>query len=400
MDNRSSKPDGTSRPTYKKTANQRTPAPAQPTKKTKRASNNRWGRAAMMVLATVIFCGFLAVFILQSALDMFGLNQKDELIEVTIPEDPSLSQIASILSKAGVIDQRLTFQLYAGIKQDDYYHGGDYIFNSNMGYDEILSDLRTSSVQDATVKITFVEGANAYEIATQLEEEGVCSADEFLENLENTDFGYTFMDDISDSDLRFRHWEGYLFPDTYEFYVGENVDSVARRFFDNFSTKITAQMKERMEELGITLDETITLASMIQKEAGGVHGIDEMKRVSSVFHNRLNTPEAYPKLQSDVTREYVNRFIKPFLDYTNQEMYDAYNTYACDGLPVGPICSPSEDAIQAALYPTQSNNYFFVTDVNENFYYAETIDEHSRNVAKSQSVEGEGEIHGTDTIDE
>lgn len=382
-----------------RTQQQSSPGRTPPSSKSKKKSRseNRWGRAILMVLATVMFCGFLALFILQSALDMFGLNQEDQMIEVNIPEEPSLSQISSILSKSGIIDQGITFQLYASIKQDEQYYGGDYVFNVNMGYDEILSKLRTKTVENATVTITFVEGVNVYEIAQQLEDEGVCNADEFLEIMETADFGYEFMDQLPEDGIRFRRLEGYLFPDTYEFYVGENVESVARRFLSNFSSKITTQMSNRMRDLNLTLDETITLASIIQKEAGGVHGIDEMKRVSSVFHNRLNLAEAYPKLQSDVTREYVNRFIKPFLDFTDQELYDAYNTYACDGLPAGPICNPSADAIEAALYPADSNYYFFVTDVKEQFYYSETADEHYQKVITASNVEGEGEIHGTDT---
>lgn len=373
-------------------------APQQQPKKQRKRSENRWFRAIVMVLCTLGLCIFLAIFILQSANDLFGLNQEDKQIEVTIPAGATRSQVASILSKAGVVDQNLTFQLYASIKEGQRYLPGTYVFNSNMGYDEILRDLRTSTSQMASVKITFVEGENVYEIASKLEEKEVCDAQAFLDHLQTGEFGYEFMDQLPEDDrLRFRRLEGYLFPDTYEFYVGENVDSVARKFLGTFNTKIGSALKDRMKDRGLTLDETLTLASIIQKEAGGVHGIDEMKRVSSVFHNRLAVPSTFPKLQSDVTVHYVDNFIKPFHDIRNQNMYDAYNTYVCNGLPVGPICNPGLDAIEAALYPEDTGYYFFVTDVQENFYYSVTAQEHYQKVIEASRVEGEGKIHGIDT---
>lgn len=362
-------------------------------------SKNRWFRAIVMVLATVGFCVFLAVFLLQSALDMFGLNQEDHQIEVTIPEKATLQQVSSILVKAGVVDRRLTFQIFAGLKPEEsrVYKSGNYLLNSNMGYDEILRDLRTGQNQSETVEITFIEGRNIYEIASLLEENKVCEAEAFINHLQTTDFGFEFMDQLPENALRYRRLEGYIFPDTYQFLVGENVDEVARKFLKNFNAKVTTQMRNRMRDLNLTLDEAITLASIIQKETGGVGGIDEMKRVSSVFHNRLNLKAEYPKLQSDVTRNYVNYFIIPFHDTRNQEMYDAYNTYVCDGLPVGAICNPGIDAINAALYPDDTPYYFFVTDVQNQFYYAETAQQHYQNVATASRVEGEGIIHGIDT---
>lgn len=145
---------------------------------------------------------------------------------------------------------------------------------------------------------------------------------------------------------------------------------------DNFESKITDEMYAQMKNQNLTLDETITLASMIQEESSG-H--EEMGRVSSVFHNRLDNSVTYPRLQSDVTIFYVNRDIKPFLQVNDQEMYDAYNTYKCTGLPVGPVCNPGIDAIKAALYPEDTDYYFFLTDANGKFYYAKTADQHYQN---------------------
>ena len=142
----------------------------------------------------------------------------------------------------------------------------------------------------------------------------------------------------------------------------------------------------------MTLDQVITLASVIQKEAGNA---DEMGMVSSVFHNRIDDASAgLPLLQSDVTILYVESDIKPYQSRATQEVYDAYNTYVCKGLPVGPICSPGLDAIKAAIHPEESQYYFFVTDINGKYYYGKTLDQHYANVRKAAAAGGAK--HGTD----
>ena len=377
---------------------QNTPNGTQRQQKKPRRSENRWFRAIIMVLITVGMCMFLAIYILQNANDLLGLNQEDKQIEVSIPEGSTVQQIASILSKAGVVEQSVTFQLYASIKTEEGdLLPGNYLFNSNMGYDQIFTLMKMGNIIRDVVTIPFIEGWTVYDYAKTLEENKVCDADEFLEFIQNGELSYEFMDQMPESGLRFRRLEGYLFPDTYDFYVGEKVDSVARKFLRNFNDKITRNMYDKMLDLNMTLDEVIALASVIQKEAGGVNGIDEMERVSSVFRNRLDQPELYPKLQSDVTKHYVNNYITPFQRLKDQDMYDAYNTYVCDGLPVGPICNPGLDAIMAALSPAETPYCFFVTDVNEHFYYSITAQEHYQNVRSAAAVEGEGEIHGIDT---
>ena len=142
----------------------------------------------------------------------------------------------------------------------------------------------------------------------------------------------------------------------------------------------------------MTLDETIILASIIQKEAGNP---DEMGLVSSVFHNRINDLAAgLPMLQSDVTIHYIEEDIKPYQTMGTQEIYDAYNTYVCRGLPAGPICCPGLDAIRAAISPEESSYYFFVTDSNGKYYYSSTLNEHYANVRLAAAAGGV--THGTD----
>lgn len=366
-----------------------------------RASGRRRRSALRQTL--VVLCAIFAVSIalayllIQSAYDIFGLNKPDQQIEVSIPAGMSSGGISSLLGEKGVINHPFVFRLYAAVRdQSTTFQAGDYILNSQMGYDEIILALKTGDTIKNEVKITFPEGLTIRDIARLLEENEVCSADEFIACLDSTDFGYEFEGLLGENNLRFHRLEGYLFPDTYDFYVGENVKSVANKFLKNFSNRVMPELYDRIRDSGMTLNEAVTLASIIQKEASAS---EEMNTVSSVFHNRLSSPGVYPNLQSDVTINYVEWDIKPLQTRSTQEVYDAYNTYVCKGLPVGPICSPGLAAIEAAIAPEDTGYYFFVTDVNGVYYYSETADEHYTNVRKAFAVKPEegngGAAHGT-----
>jgi len=149
--------------------------------------------------------------------------------------------------------------------------------------------------------------------------------------------------------------------------------------------RFTEEMEARAKELGMTVDEVIILASIVQMEAGDP---EEMGRVASVFHNRLNNTEVTQgRLESDVTINYVEQYIRPNVDASEMEEYSFnYNTYKCTGIPVGAVCNPGLAAINATLYPEQTDYYFFVTDILGNYYYATTLQEHNDNVIKAFAV--------------
>ena len=191
---------------------------------------------------------------------------------------------------------------------------------------------------------------------------------------------------VPDDELRFRKYEGYLFPDTYEFYTNMNPKEVVKKFFDNFDRKVDTEVMQEIRNLsnGLgELDNLITLASIIQKEATD---LENMKMVSSVFHNRLNNSSTYPYLQSDATTNYIRDDIRSFMTQDNQEMYDAYDTTKVVGLPVGPICNPGMDAIEAAIHPADTNYYYFVSDDAGTYYFAATLEEHEANIRKANQV--------------
>lgn len=222
--------------------------------------------------------------------------------------------------------------------------------------------------------VTFPEGYTVTQIAEKLEENSVCSASDFLESVKNPSEELLQKLEIDNKDDRIFTLEGYVFPDTYEFYKGESSESVLNRFIDNYLSKITEKDKLRATELGYTMDEILTIASIIQEEAGRP---EQDYKVSSVLHNRLNTGT---KIECDVTITYLEDYCSPYLigGLTDADR-ENYNTYKCVALPAGPICNPGYSAIQAALYPEQTSYFFFVTDKDWNYYYASTWSEHVAN---------------------
>lgn len=240
----------------------------------------------------------------------------------------------------------------------------------------------TEETKPLTVTVTFPEGYTALEIAERLEENGVCAKKDFMKAVQSSSLAQEFglSDGMKNTDKRAFLLEGYIFPDTYEFYTDESAQSVLRRFLRNTQSKLTDEMKKKAEKLGYSMDEIITLASVIQAEAGIQK---EMSKVSSVLHNRLESAD-YGLLQCDVTIHYVNENIltSPYLEGEKSRFAEYYNTYKRKGLPVGAICNPGLEAINAALEPEKTDYFYFVTDKDWNYYYASTYEEHLKNCKK------------------
>ncbi len=234
----------------------------------------------------------------------------------------------------------------------------------------------TEETTSNIVRVTFPEGFTVADMAARLEKNGVCSAADFMNEVNNPEYLSEFGIEIDEPAGRSFLLEGYLFPDTYDFYRNENVSSVVKKFVRNFNALVTDEMRAKAKELGYTTDEIITIASIIQEEAGIV---SEMSKVSSVLHNRLSS-SSFPKLQCDACSFYLRNSVKPYVDEAKYEqLLQTYSTYNCYGLPEGPIANPGIDAVKAALNPEETDYYFFVTDDNGVYYYAETFEEHQEN---------------------
>lgn len=360
-----------------------------------------FGHIFLGVLLSVVAIGvgvFLAYKLIVAMQDFTGMAKDQHEYEITVTDNMSVQDIADELHENGIIEMPSLFMMYINIsKEESGFLTGDFVVKSNMSYGSIIDTLKTKKTYTETVTVMIPEGSTAQEIGRLLEENYVCRAEDFEKFYKNKLDKYDFEESIEDTENRFYCLEGYLFPDTYEFYViddlkeNPNFDTMdyaeiaAKKMYANFESKISRKMEYRMEELGLTLDEVIILASLIQWEGTNE---DNMSMVSSVFHNRLDNPIDFPKLQSDTTYTYIDECITPEIPESAGNLYDdiidAYDTYKCEGLPAGAICNPGLEAIKAALYPAESDYYYFLASEDGAFFYAQTIEEHEQNIVDAE----------------
>lgn len=354
-------------------------------------------RFAIMVAVIAVVSTILCSYAIGCINDVLGISDEEISIEVTIKQGMTDEEVIDLLAEKGLINNKMFCKLFIKIfEKDGPYISNTYTLSPQMGIEKMIAIMKTDYTLGEIVTLTFPEGWTIQQIADKLEANDVCTASAFVTTLQTVDFSdeYTFIAALDNKDQRFRTLEGYLYPDTYQFYVGENPSSVIRRFLDNFQAKWTEEYGQRAAELGMSIDEVITLASVIQMEAANY---DQMPGVSSVIHNRLDNTYTFPRLECDSTTAYYSKVIAP--QFTNssddlkklENFRNRYDTYDadCTGLPVGAIANPGGDAISAALYPSDTGYYFFNHDVNGGIYYAVTAAEHDRNVAIAESVEPE-----------
>lgn len=347
----------------------------------------------LLSVASVCIGIVLAVNIIDAMRDFTGMAKYSPDTEVTITEDMSVDDIAEMLHDEGIIRMPWLFKSYIKFaKMDEGFLNGEFTLNAGMSYGNIVTALKTVKTYTETVVVMIPEGATAKQVGELLEQNYVCSAKDFMEYYKHKMEKYDFEETIDENENRFNLMEGYLFPDTYEFYVIDDLRDnpdfdtsayakhAAEKMFANFDSKITKAMKARMKELGLTLDQTIILASLIQKEGTNE---ENMSMISSVFHNRLADPETFPQLQSDTTYTYINDCIRPYFEDDSDELnayIAAYDTYSCTGLPAGAVCNPGLEAINAALYPADTDYYYFLASSDGVFYYAQTHEQHEQNI--------------------
>ena len=351
-------------------------------------------KLAIYFLIVAVTSTILCIYGIGCINDVLAIDKRDLSCEVTISAGATDEDVIDILKENKLIKNKGFCKLFVKLfHDDDKYISGSYTLNSDWGVEKMLSTMQVGNTTYETITLTFPEGYTIDQIAEKLESNKVCTASSFIKTMQSVDFSseYAFLKNQADKDLRFRTLEGYIYPDTYEFYVGENASSVVRRFLDNFKSKWTADYQKQAEKLGMSVDEVITLASIIQAEAANS---GQMKDISSVLHNRLDKPGTFPRLECDSTEKYLIETIKATLtsSTTDTQKYiayrDLYDTYStdCKGLPVGAICNPGGAAIAAALYPTDTEYNYFRHDAKGNVYYAVTFSEHNQNGYKAAAI--------------
>lgn len=315
-------------------------------------------------------------------------------IVVEIPKNSGASAIAKILYEAGgegqkgLISNKAIFKIYVDfIGKSSSLKAGTYILSRNMSIGQITDIICSGNPPRATVKFTISEGMTVEAIAKKLVEQGILgSGDRFLELCTDGKAfkdKYWFVNNLVEEGREGRTYmlEGYLFPDTYQVYADATEEEVISKMLDRFNELYSRRYIERAEEMELTMDEVVILASMIEKEAKTF----DFNKVSAVFHARLALDMP---LFSDATLGYILKTNS--MEFTQEELQNPtpYNTYMYKGLPAGPISNPGLAAIEAALYPNEQyiqEGYLFFCLMDSTtgaLVFAKTAEEHAANVEK------------------
>lgn len=265
---------------------------------------------------------------------------------------------------------------------DTSIYSGLLIYNP---YKEITGLAKATEVNNIskTVRVTIPEGYALPQVFELLVSKGICdSTAKLYEALYNYDFSYyPLVKAIPENEFRCFLLEGYLYPDTYEFYRLSKGQDVIGKFLRNAESRITEDVRLKAESLGYTVDEILTIASLIEKEAGDSK---TMSNISSVIHNRLSKGM---KLQLDATINYVERYVKPNIKGDVNRYNAFYNTYKTGALPSGPICNPGINAIKAALNPAQTEYLYFYSDEKKEYHFSKDYEEHKEKISSENVTE-------------
>ncbi len=343
----------------------------------------------VFVTSFVIVCGLAYTGVMYvSGLFFAPVDAQDtQVVEFEVASGSSLSTVSRNLEAAGLINNHTVFKYMADFMgMGQKIQSGDYQLSRSMSATDILDQLISGDGKPLTAKITIIPGWTVEDIAAYLVEQDILDEeDEFLALCKTGESysGYYFVEEMmktGDFSDRLYALEGYLSPNTYEVYTNTTADAIIKRLLSQTEAAYQIAYDERAQEIGLTMDEVFTLASMIEKEAKTA----DFAKVSAVFHNRLKKDMT---LGSDVTIKYVSGSEKMSLGSDDLAVDSPYNTYQHKGLPVGPICNPSMGAVVAALYPdeqfvAQKYLYFCSTDPSSgSLHFSKTLEEHEAAVA-------------------
>lgn len=327
-------------------------------------------KVIVLMLAIVVVALGIAFGVVYSAADYMGIGfGRGNDCTIEIQRGTSTKKIADKLHECGAVKIPILFRLYAKITGcENGFKYGVYEFNTELGYSGIADMLENEGARADSVKVTIVEGYSVDDIAKALSEAGVCEKKDFINEVQKGSFDFDFVKEIPADSVYYR-LEGYLFPETYDFYCYDSkkcAHLAVQKMLETLDERIKPY-REDIKNSGYSFHEIMTMASLVELEAGGKP--DEASNVAAVFFNRLKSKD-FTTLGSSPTRKYP---------YGNGR----YNTYECEGLPVGPLCSAGLSSVKGTLNPTKDfDYYYFVTDASMKFYYRKTLKEHNAIIAK------------------
>ncbi|RJR31742.1 endolytic transglycosylase MltG [Candidatus Parcubacteria bacterium] len=286
-------------------------------------------------------------------------------------------KIAEELEKSGFIRSSKAFVLYVWWKgTSSMLKSGDYELSESFNIKKIAGILSGGEIKNKEKTITLIEGWTAADIAAYLQEQNIMPKDRFLKAV-GADASTNFASyEILKGKPENAGLEGYLFPDTYRIYSDADSDDIVKKMLDNLESKITAEMKQQIAANNMDVHQTLTLASIIEKE---VPRYEDRKKVASIFYKRLN--DGMP-LQADSTVNFITGKNSSRASLEDTKINSPYNTYKNLGLPPGPIGNPGLTSISAAIYPEKNDYYYFLTTDDGRVIYSRTFEEHKANKAK------------------
>ncbi len=372
----------------------------------KKAKKNRIVFRLVWISMLLFLSVMIGEFVMVGVNDLLGVGRENRgAVTITIPKDADIDTITDILYENHVINNKWSFKLYAKLtKATGGFTQGTFEIATNKDYQALINYMQSDMNRTDVVRLQFTEGMTLRQYAKLLDKNKVCDEEEFLEACNSSHFDeYDFIGSIKNTGKRCYKLEGYLFPDTYDFYVGEKVDNVIEKFLANYRRKVYGTKRrfngfenkttiaKQAEEIGMPVEDVLTLASLIQAEAADK---EDMYMISAILHNRLATQKTgginsngeggFLKLQLDSTVLYLEEMSKE-----KKSAYSKYyNTYNIENLPAGPICNPGEEAIKAALTVEPTEYYYFchksaTEDSPAVAYYAKTNEEHLENLREA-----------------
>ena len=339
----------------------------------------------------IIFASLICIIILTvlvgSYFYLIGYHGENKRVTINVKEGQTYSSISSLLKENGLIKSEIAYKLYVKFNKPENLEKGDYILNTKYNVKELIEKVEEGSVNLSETKmITFVEGKNMRYIISKITSEFDITEEEILNKLKDSDYLDSLIDkywfltsDIKNKDIYYS-LEGYLFPDTYEFYVTASIEDIFRTMLNNMENKLS-KYKEEVENSKYTIHEMLTLASIIELEASSA---SDRKGVAGVFYNRL---EGGWSLGSDVTTYYAEKIDNWSRDLKKSELnacnkYNTRSSCMAGKLPVSPICNPGIKSIEATIEPTEHKYYYFVADKYGKTYFNKTDSEHTKTVNK------------------
>ena len=308
----------------------------------------------------LIFLGFLC--------DFFGIIGSKKDVKIVISGGDSITSISKKMQDEHIVVNSFMFKTFFRLSEPSYVlKPGEFTVNSKMSYSQLVDKIIKSTVTNNSV--TIPEGYTNYEIAKLLiANEIIDSEEEFNKALKE----YSFEIDGVKIEGNKNDLNGFLFPDTYNFHEHTSPKDVIEKMVNNFKSHWKEGYTKRAKELNMSIEEVVILASVIQREAKYA---EDFYLTSSVFHNRLKIDM---KLQSCATVQFILKERKPVLTIKDTKIKSPYNTYINKGLPPTAISSPGALAIEAALYPDDTDYVYFFCDKKGDTYYSKTLDEHNK----------------------